>query len=122
MLPNKRNNLGRSGISRSSERKRQRQQPAPVIEIFVIPDRLRDYVEVSVDRKSAFVLRFPIDDLDAVHRFAWGLDYRADSMIVNLEFLHSENKSSGHALFCGHSSTDREKRTLQYSPTIKDAK
>lgn len=121
MLPNKRNNLGRPGISTSPKSKRQRQQPAPVTEIFVIPDHLRDYVQVSKYGKSAFVLRFPIDDLDAVHRLAWGLDYHADSMIVNLEFLHGENKSSGHARFCVHSSTDRETRSHQYNSTIQDA-
>jgi len=121
MLPRKRNNLARSDISGSPRSKRQRKQEAPVTEMLAIPDRLQNYVEVIRDRKSFFVLRFPVDDLDAVYRLAWGLDHRADSMIVNIENLQGEDKSPGHARFCVHASTDREKRTHQYISFIRDA-
>lgn len=120
MPPTKRNAAARSGNSRSPEIKRQRREQSPVTETYPVPDRLQDYIEAFADRRSSFVLRFSIDDLDAVHRLAWGLDSRADSIIVNLEFVQGERKSSGHARFCVHSSTDREKRRHQYSSTIQD--
>lgn len=120
MAPHKRNNPARSANSRSPKSKRQRQYQAPAVKTFPIPDRLQDFVE-KVERKgSRFELRFPIGDLDGVKRLAWGLDQRAGFVIVNLEFLQGEDKSSGHARFCVHSSTDKAKRSHQYSSTSSD--
>lgn len=121
MPPYKRNHPVGSANSRSPRKKRQRQHQAPVAETFPIPERLQEVVERVGNNRSLFKLRFPIDHLDGVQRLAWGLDRRADSVIVNLEFLQGENKSSGHARFCVHSSTDREKRSHHYSSTISDS-
>lgn len=121
MPPYKRNHPVGSANSRSPRKKRQRQHQAPVAETFPIPERLQEVVERVGNNRSLFKLRLPIDHLDGVQRLAWGLDRRADFVIVNLEFLQGENKSSGHARFCVHSSTDREKRSHQYSSTIGDS-
>lgn len=119
MAPKRRKNPIGSANSRSPK-KRQRQHQAPPAETFPIPERLQDVVERVGNKESLFRLMFPIDHLDGVHRLAWGLDRRADLVIVNLEFLQGENKSSGHARFCVHSSTDREKRSHRYTSTISD--
>ncbi|KAK7712837.1 hypothetical protein SLS64_000790 [Diaporthe eres] len=121
MAPRKRNNPVGSAISRSPKSKRQRQHQAPPAETYPIPDRLQDVFERVERKKSAFELKFPINDLNGVQRLAWGLDRRADFVIVNLEFLQEEDKSSGYARFCVHSSTDREKRSHSYSATDKEA-
>lgn len=121
MAPNKRNSPVGSANSRSPKSKRQRRHQAPPAEIFPIPERLQDVVERVGNKGSLFQLMFPIDCLDGLQRLAWGLDRRADFVIVNLEFLQGENKSSGHARFCVHSSTDREKRSHQYSSTISES-
>lgn len=121
MAPHKRNNPAISPISRSPKSKRQRQYRAPPAETYPIPDRLQDVVERVRTKRSLFELKFPINDLDGVQRLAWGLDRRADFVVVNLEFLQGEDESSGHARFCVHSSTDRETRSHQYSSTISDA-
>lgn len=121
MPPYKRNHPVGSANSRSPKNKRQRQHQATVAETVPIPERLQEVVERVGDNRSLFKLRLPVDHLDGVRRLAWGLDRRADFVIVNLEFLQGENKSSGHARFCVHSSTDREKRSHQYSSTISDS-
>lgn len=121
MAPRKRNSPVGSAISRSPKSKRQRQHQAPPAETYPIPDRLQDVVERVGRKKSSFELKFPINDLNGVQRLAWGLDRRADFVIVNLEFLQEEDKSSGYARFCVHSSTDREKRSHSYSATDKEA-
>ena len=117
MPPQKRHNPAGSATSS----KRQRQHPAPSRETVAIPDRLQEVIDKIGGKRSLFELKFPLDDLDGVERLAWGLDQRAVSVIVRLEFLQGENKSSGHARFCVHSSTDPEKTSHQYSSTISDA-
>lgn len=121
MAPRKRNNPVGSATSRSPKSKRQRQYQAPPIETYPIPDRLQEVVEKVERKRSLFELKFPINDLDGVQRLAWGLDRRTDFVIVNLEFLQGEDRSSGHARFCVHSSTDREKRSHSYSSTEGEA-
>ncbi|KAG6353768.1 hypothetical protein INS49_005247 [Diaporthe citri] len=121
MAPCKRNNPVGSAISRSPKSKRQRQHRVPPAETYPIPDRLQDVVERVERKRSLFELKLPINDLNGVQRLAWGLDCRADLVIVNLEFLQGEDRSSGHARFCVHSSTDREKRTHLYSSTKNEA-
>lgn len=106
---------------RSPKSKRQRQHQAPAAEAFPIPQRLQGFIDRVGGKGGLFELRFPIDNLDGIQRLAWGLDHRANFVIVNLEFLQGENKSSGHAHFCVHSSTDREKRSHQYGSTISDS-
>lgn len=121
MPPQKRNHAAGPATSRSPKSKRQRQQPGSSRQRVPIPDRLQEVVEKIGDKRSLFELRFPLNDLDGVERLAWGLDQRAISVIVRLEFLQGENRSSGHARFCVHSSTDPKKTSHQYSSTISDA-
>ncbi|KAL2282223.1 hypothetical protein FJTKL_11047 [Diaporthe vaccinii] len=121
MASRKRNSPVGSAISRSPESKQQRQHQAPPAETYPIPDHLQDVVERVGRKKSSFELKFPINDLNGVQRLAWGLDRRADFVIVNLEFLQEEVKSSGYARFCVHSSTDREKRSHSFCVTKNEA-
>lgn len=121
MARRKRNHPTGSAISSSPKSKRQRQHRAPPAETYPIPDRLQDVIERAENKSSRFELKFPINDLDGVQRLAWGLDCRADFVIVILEFLQGEDKSSGYARFCVHSSTDREKRLHSYSLTKNEA-
>lgn len=109
MVTRKRIHRVASAHSRSPKSKRQRQHQAPAVETFPIPQRLQGFIDRVGDKGGLFALRFPIDHLDGIQRLAWGLAHRADFVIMNVEFLQGENKSSGHARFCVHFSTDRGK-------------
>lgn len=120
-MPARKRKPAASPRTATQQSKRQMQQRSTADKTIAIPDRLKHLVKELGGKKHLFELTFPISDLDGVQRLAWGLDLRSESVVVRLEFPDIRKRSSGYALFCVHSSTDREKRFHQYCSTKNEA-
>lgn len=92
-------------VSSTSKAKRRKQQPKISLPESIIPKKLEDVIKQASD--DVYELTFPLDEVDSLHRLAWGLDKRATSVDVFINWQFGKDRYPG---FCVHSSTDIDDR------------
>lgn len=79
---------------------------------ITIPNRLKDAITKA---QGYFELDFPLASLNGLDRLAWGVDSRAEFVVVCVKFSPKNETNANYGHFCVHSSTDGEDRGARHS-------